>query len=170
MTYTVIAPERPGPGSGPHQRPQAGPGFGPRPGPGQFRPGPPPAPQRPGVSVDQQVVRVLFAGLGLIGVALGVSLPGPAGAGWSAFTAWSIFGTLCGLAGLIAAALTNSTLSWQLLLCAAAGAVLFWLIAVRPIAISDVGFLATIGVVATCVATWLHPRRPRGRQPAFGRR
>ncbi|WP_158716179.1 hypothetical protein [Blastococcus sp. Marseille-P5729] len=147
VTYTVIAP-----GPAYPMGPQAaGTGMAPRPVPASF-----PAP-RP--RVDQQVVRVLYAGLGLIGVGLGVSLPGPVGIGWGAFTAWAIFGVVCALVVLGATAVESAPASWPLAQVAAGGLLLFWLIALRPIAISDVGFLGTVGVVAAIGALLLSPNR-----------
>lgn len=159
ITYTVIAPDpahpmRPAHPAGPAQ--PMGPvmlgSATPRPGPGR-------APMPGGPAVDPQVVRVLYAGLGLIGVGLGVSLPGPIGIGWGAFTAWAVFGVLAALVVLGAAALESARASWPLAQAAAGGLLVFWLIAIRPIAISDVGFLGTLGVAAAIAAVLLSPRR-----------
>lgn len=167
VTYTVIAPGPPhawgppahdvgmappmgGVGAAPAMR---GGGMAPRPIPGHGR-APSPRPV-----IDQQVVRVLYAALGLIGVGLGVSLPGATGIGWSAYTAWSIFAVVCALAVLGAAALESASASWPLAQLSAGGLLVFWLIAVRPIAISDVGFLATLGVAGAIAAVLMSPRR-----------
>lgn len=172
MIYTVLSPGDPR--TLPPQLPMSGqvpgPGYGPRPGP--FPPRPVHyAPQRP-ARIDAQVVRVLYAGLGLVGVVLGVSLPAAHGIGWGAFTAWSIFATLCALTVLAAAA--SYAVPWSLQAAACAGLVLFWLIAVRPVAVSDVGFLMTLGVAGAATATALDPRarlprwRGSGPGPASG--
>ena len=135
--------------------------------PGPMRPaGPPPPRQRiappmqSGAFISTQVVRVLVAGLALVVVVLGVTLPGPLGVGWDRFLAWSTFAAASALAVLAGAATDHREWSWPLQLYGTAGLLLFWLIAARPIAVSNVGFLLTLAVALAVLETLRNPFRP----------
>lgn len=142
FSYTVVAPAP--------MRPP-----GPYPGP------PPPAPpHRSGPVVPPPVTRVLVAGLSLVTVVLGVTLPGPLGSGWDAFLAWTIFAALCALSVLAGGATDRREWSWRLQLYGTLGLLLFWVIAARPIAVSNIGFLLTLGVALAVLSTVRNPFRP----------
>lgn len=144
VTYTVVAPTPP-------------------------RPVPPaqnPAMTPPGASplLSASVVRVLIAGVALIATVLGITLKGPLGAGWDAFTAWSIFAALAAVSVIAGGATDHPRASWPLQLYGTLGLLLFWLIAVRPIAISNVGFLMTLGAGCALLSAARNPYRPPWRQ------
>ena len=112
---------------------------------------------------------MLGAGLSLVLVVLGITLPGQLGSGWDAFLAWSIFAAAGALAVLAGAATEHRRWSWLLQFCGTLGLLLFWLIAGLPIAVSNVGFLVTIGVVLAVLATLQNPFRPPWRVVFGGR-
>lgn len=110
--------------------------------------------------LSASVVRVLIAGAALIATVLGITLKGPFGAGWDAFTAWAIFAAVAAVSVIAGGATDQRRVSWPLQLYGTVGLVLFWLIAVRPIAVSDVGFLMTLGVCCALLSTARNPYRP----------
>lgn len=111
-------------------------------------------------TVSGQVARVLLSGASLVAVVLGITLPGPAGSGWDAFLAWSIGAAASALAVLAGAATDHRRWSWTMQLCGTGGLLTFWLIAGRPIAVSNVGFLLTAGVLLAVLVTLRNPSRP----------
>lgn len=110
--------------------------------------------------LSASVVRVLIAGVALVATVLGITLKGPLGAGWDAFTAWAVFAAVAAISVIAGGATDHRRISWPLQLYGTAGLVLFWLIAVRPIAVSNVGFLMTLGAGCALLSTVRNPCRP----------
>lgn len=149
LMYTVVAPAAPARPSGP-------PPWAPPPGRGPL----PYPPRRRTALINPQVARVLIAGLALVCLVLGITLDGPIGIGWDAFLAWSIFASAAAIAVLAGAASEHRTWSWGLQFYGVIGLLIFWLIAARPIAPSNVGFLMTFGTALAVLSAVRNPFRP----------
>ncbi|WP_460606778.1 hypothetical protein [Jatrophihabitans fulvus] len=170
----------PGPPPLPHQpAPQAPGGAGGMPPTGRHGPGAGGPPQHPpsfGPPSHTCAARAKGAnaiwGLGLASAAAviaGLSIPEDGATGWDTVHAWgglAILGALLTLAPVALSGLTAAR-AWQASVCGAGALVLFWVLFVLPAAGSNTSLVATVGVAAGVIATWIAPgREPVGDRPS----